>query len=371
MHAEAEVGLVVAHAERRGGHERLHLVAEQGVLEPLALPVVELPGVGGHRHGVAVVIRDRRRQPVRVGHRQRVDDARPRQAGQVLDDPGEPLERREPVEHRQLQARPREGPAQHERRRAELRRHVVGHARVGGRGGGEDGRLRLHPADHVGDPPVVGAEVVAPVGDGVGLVDHEHPEPTDQRVEHPSPEARVRQALGRDQQHVEGAREQVPLDRLPVGDVRRVESRRAQAGPCGGRDLVAHQRQQRRHDERGAGTLVAPDRRRGPVHGRLAPARRLNQQHPRARLAQRGDRPRLVVAQPGTRPGDALDHARGDPPPGGAQLRHAPSLTDRPPRCRGPPPRVDDGPARAVDSRRTSPDHTRTPWPTRRRTRCG
>ncbi len=51
MHDEAEVGLVEAHAERAGGHQRLDLVGGEVGLEGLALAGLGLPGV--RRDGVA------------------------------------------------------------------------------------------------------------------------------------------------------------------------------------------------------------------------------------------------------------------------------------------------------------------------------
>jgi hypothetical protein len=63
-------------------------------------------------------------------------------------------------------------------------------------------------------------------------------------------EARVDQAFGRDEQHVDLVGRQRRAPRLPVGHVRRVHRHRPDAGALGGADLVAHQRQQRRDDER-------------------------------------------------------------------------------------------------------------------------
>ena len=69
---EAEVRLVEAHPVRRGGHERLHLVPEQGVpeLEPAL-------GVGAAAVGVRVdPLRPQERgDPGGVGHREHVDHA--------------------------------------------------------------------------------------------------------------------------------------------------------------------------------------------------------------------------------------------------------------------------------------------------------
>ena len=142
----------------------------------------------------------------------------------------------------------------------------------------------------VGDPPVVGSEVVPPVRDGVRLVDDEQPEPAREPVEHPSPEAGVGQPLRRDQQHVEVTSLQRRLHGRPLVDVGGVEGGRREPGPRRGRDLVAHQRQQRRDHERRSRALRATDRGGRPVDRRLAPAGGLHDEHPGGRLAQGGDR---------------------------------------------------------------------------------
>ena len=133
---EPEVGLVVAHAERGGGDQRLEPVAAQSVLEPLPLSRLEPARVGGDRQRGAVPGGDRLGQPLGVRDGERVDDARPGQVGQLVHDPGVAVEGRERVDHGQLQAVAGQRAAQHEGAVAQLGRHVVGDplVRRGGRG---------------------------------------------------------------------------------------------------------------------------------------------------------------------------------------------------------------------------------------------
>ena len=312
MDHEAEVGLVVAHAQRRGRDQRLEPVVAQVVLEPLPGGGVQPAGVGRDREPVAVDRPHRLGEALGVGHGQRVDDAGPGQLGQVVDHPGVALQRREVAHHRELQAGPGQGAAQHQGRLAELGGDVVGDPLVGGRRGRQHRGGGVEPPQDVGHAAVVGAEVVAPVGDRVGLVDDHQPEPPGQRVEHAPPEARVGQPLRRHEQDVEPAPEEVGLHLGPRLDVAGVERRRPQPGLAGRRDLVTHQREQRRDHQGGAGPLGATHRGRRPVDRRLAPPRRLHDEHAGRLLGQGRDGDPLVVAQGRLRPGHRLDHPVGD-----------------------------------------------------------
>ena len=89
----------------------------------------------------------------------------------------------------------------------------------------------------VGQAEVVGAEVVAPLRDAVGLVDDEHADP---RVADALDEARRREALGRDVQQAQLARDRA-LERVAVGrrvllsvDERDAARRDAPAAPAPG-----------------------------------------------------------------------------------------------------------------------------------------
>ena len=121
-----------------------------------------------------------------------------------------------------------------------------------GRGGGREHRPPAgSAASRSRMPAVVGPEVVAPVADAVGLVDDQQPgrvgEPRQLLVAEP----RVVEPLGADEQQVDlvGARAR----RRPSSHSSALAELMVTArtpGALGGRDLVAHQRQQRRHDDR-------------------------------------------------------------------------------------------------------------------------
>ncbi len=67
--------------------------------------------------------------------------------------------------------------------------------------------------------------------------------------------------------------------RVPVVDVGGVDRDRPQPGSLGGGELVAHEGEQRRHDQRRAAAQGADRGGRGPVHRRLPPPGRLHHQH--------------------------------------------------------------------------------------------
>ena len=142
------------------------------------------------------------------------------------------------------------------------------------------------------------------------LVDHQQPAGRRQPRQHLVAEAGVVQPLGRDEQHVDLAGRDLLVDRLPLLGVRGVDGHRPDAGPLGGRDLVAHQRQQRRDDHRRPGALLAQQQGGHEVHRRLAPAGPLH--HERAALVdrERRDRRPLVVVQHGIVPADQRPQVR-------------------------------------------------------------
>ncbi len=200
----------------------------------------------------------------------------------------------------------------------ELLGDVLGHPGVG-RGGRGQHRDAVGKVGQQGaDAAVVGPEVVTPVGDAVRLVDHEQPGRRRQPGQHLVAEARVVEPLGAHQQHVDLAGIDGVVDRLPLLDVGGVDRDRPDAGPLGRRDLVAHQGQQRRHDDRRPRALCAQQQRRHEVDRRLAPAGALHHQRPAAVDRQRLDRRPLVVAQPGV---VAPDEGAQVPLGGGADVR--------------------------------------------------
>ena len=222
-----------------------------------------------------------RRHLLGSGPRARVDDRGQRVlAAQALGDQRALLVRSR-ARHSERDVRAVEAGGHLERvAQAEAARDVGRHARRG-RGGGGHERARAERPRRVGEAEVVGPEVVSPLGDAVGLVDHEQP---DAGRSHPLHESPCREALGR---HVEEA--QVPGDRpLERSGVRArvllgVDQRNlvAQAARLKRLHLVLHERHERRHHHRQVvaqerGQLVAERLARpgGHDHEHVAPLQR-------------------------------------------------------------------------------------------------
>ncbi len=305
VHDEAEVGLVEAHAECGRGHQRLDPVVQQVVLGGEPLGLLGLAGVGRHLDAVLAQV---------VGHQlgvrdgEAVDDARPGQAGQVLGEPGQPVGLGGKSHHAELQRLAVEAAAQHQHvgqrpfaRDAQLLGDVGGHPCVGRRCRGQHRDAVGQVGEQGADPPVVGTEVVAPVGDAVRLVDHQQTGARRQVGQHPVAELGVVQPLRADQQHVDLAAADRGVGLLPRLGVGRVDGDRADARALGRQDLVAHQGEQRRDDHRRsrAGTLGRVPQQRGgdEVDRRLAPAGALDDECAPPAHDQRLDGRPLVVAQ--------------------------------------------------------------------------
>ena len=281
VHDEAQVGLVVSHPERAGGDDRLDLVAEQPVLGGDAVLGLVLAAV---RHRGDPPGAQERGDLLGVALGERVDDPRSVHTRKVLRQPGESLGR--PRQFEDLQAQARARAAARDRSAAprlagftELRDHVGHDPVVGGRGRAEHRHSGRERVEHVLDPPVVGAEVVPPVRDAMGLVDHEQADRRGEQRQHLLAEAGVVEPLGADQQQVDRPGGQPVADVVPLVAVGAVDRVRPQPEALGGGDLVAHQRQQRADDQRGSGARLPQQRGRDEVHRGLAPAGPLHAQH--------------------------------------------------------------------------------------------
>ncbi len=208
------------------------------------------------------------------------------------------------LERLEAQARSRQRPAvgaQRGRRlAAELLEHVGDDAVVGRRRRAEHRDVGGQRVEHVAHAAVVGAEVVAPVGDAVRLVDDQQPDRGGEQRQHVVAEARVVEPLGADQQQVDRVRGELLANAVPLVAIGRVDRVGAQAEPLRRGDLVAHQRQQRADDQRRPGLRVAQQRGGDEVDGGLSPAGALHAQHPGAIDDEVGDRLQLVGAKRGT-----------------------------------------------------------------------
>jgi hypothetical protein len=145
----------------------------------------------------------------------------------------------------------------------------------------------------------------------VGLVDDHQSSVLRQRRQHLVAKVGVVQPFRADQQHVEITTADPVVDLGPVGDVARVDGGRVHPGPLGGGDLVAHERQQRGHDDGRAVSTGAQQLGGDEVHRRLAPAGALYDQRPAPVYDEGLDGGPLVVAQRGVRTGQLLEDGLG------------------------------------------------------------
>ncbi len=317
---EPQVGLVEAHPQRRGGHQRLHAVVQQGLLELDPLLGVGAPGVGTH----LVPRRAQRLGHVGgLGHREGVHDARTGQVPEVLGQPRQPVGRGE-LQHAQAQRVPPERAAQRDDltpvvdlpvsvdRDGELLGDVGDHPRVGGGRGGQHRGPHRQGGQQVADASVVRSEVVAPVGHAVRLVHDQQADPLGQLGQPVLAEVGVVETLRAHQQDVDLARGQLLAHRGPLGDVAGVDGVGTDPGAGGGLDLVAHQRQQRADDDGGPRPDGAQQRGGHEVHRRLTPPGPLHHEHARAVDQQRLDGLELVLAEVRVRSGgEPAQHLTG------------------------------------------------------------
>lgn len=241
MHDKAQIRFVEAHAQRRGGDERLDLIGQQCGFQSLALGRIGLPGVGGDMVPMRI---EHIGEIVRGGDGERVNDAGARQFVQPPAEPGGALHRIGNAHHRQVQRFAIQPAAQNQSVGADLGRHVGDDAIIGGGRGGEHRHIRAEIGDERADSAIVGPEVMAPVRDAVRLVDHDEPGIGGQLGQHRIAEVGIVQTLGTDQQHIDLARGDLRMDIVPFGDVARIDRCRNNSGSFGRDNLVAHERQQ-------------------------------------------------------------------------------------------------------------------------------
>ena len=221
----------------------------------------------------------------------------PGRSCQVRQQPAQPFAGIRQGQDAQPEGIPAQGAADGQHARAELLLDVVDHAGVGRGGGGQhrDGLRQL--GDEVRDAPVVGPEIVAPVRNAVGLVNHQQPGPPDELRQLVFAERRVGEPFRRNQQHVHLVGGELLADGVPVQLVRGVDGHRAHPGARRGGHLVPHQGQERGHDQGGPGAAAPQQQGRHEVHGRLSPAGALDHQGPPAAVDQCLNRLKLAVVE--------------------------------------------------------------------------
>ena len=305
---ESEVRFVKTHAECGGGHQRLDLIVEQGLFQAFAFPGLGAAGVGGHGppHRVECIS-----QVMGGGHGQAVDDAGALQLVEVGGKPRGACRGIREVHHREVERFPVEPTTQQTGVLPELGADILYYAVIGGRGGRQHRHARCQTRQQITDAAVIGAEIMTPVGDTVRLIHHHQSGLRGQAGQDGIPEIRVVEAFRGDQQHIDCACGHLRLDLIPVGHIRTVEGSRPDPGAFRRRDLVTHQRQQRRDDHRGTGSPGAQQLGGDEIDRGFTPAGALDHQHASALVDQGVNGHPLVIAEGGPGAGDTLQELVG------------------------------------------------------------
>ncbi len=272
----ANVSLVHAHAEGVGGDDGVELAGHERVLRARAGAVVETGVVDASAHAGAS-----QRLAVLLGVLARggVDQrGAARARAHQIDQPRRLVGGAAGARHRPAKVGPVEAAHVEARRlHVQLLGDVEAHLRRGG-GGQRHQSRRRQTDDRVPQLAVVGAKLVPPLADAVGLVDGQQRQRVadlGQRVE----EARAAEPLGRDV-------DQPVVASADAGENFPLLLRRGGAGQGGGRDpagaqavhLVLHQGDQRR-DHQGDPTLLPENDRRQLITQRFSCTRGHHRDH--------------------------------------------------------------------------------------------
>ena len=133
------------------------------------------------------------------------------------------------------------------------------------------------------------------------LVDDQQPDRSSEERQHVLAEARVIQPLRADQQQVDRPVRQTIAHTVPFLPVGRVDRVRPQPEALRSHQLVAHQRQQRAHDQRRTRPGLPQKRRGDEVDSGFPPSGPLDAEHPRSVHHHVADRRQLAVAELGGR----------------------------------------------------------------------
>lgn len=131
----------------------------------------------------------------------------------------------------------------------------------------------------------------------MSFVDDHQPDALRDRKQHVLHELVVREPLRGNQKSVGLVLEDGLRQDGPIVAVAGVDAQGRDAEALCGLDLVAHQRQQRRHDESRPVTPIAQNACGDEIDRALAPAGALDQQQPCPVVHQRGDRLPLAIAE--------------------------------------------------------------------------
>ena len=173
---------------------------------------------------------------------------------------------------------------------SELLSNVLDYAVFGRRGRPEERNVFGNALQNVDQTPVIGAKVMSPIGDAVRFVNHQQSDATGKREKHVFRKVVVGQALGRNQQSIDLVVSDSPFQGGPVIPIGRIDTRRLEAEAIGCLDLIAHQCQKRRDDERRAAPDISQHPRGNEVDSTLTPPRSLDDQQAVPLVYQRVNR---------------------------------------------------------------------------------
>ena len=177
--------------------------------------------------------------------------------------------------------------------------YVLHHSVVCGCCRGQHRRSLRNAAHDVAQALIVRPEIVSPVGDAVRLVDHQQAQRVGDGHEHAVHEFVIGQPFRRHQQRIRFAAMNECLDLRPIGLVGGVDSHRPHAVALRTVDLVAHQGQERRHDQRRAPPTLAQQPGGDEVDGALAPTRAFHDEESTPSAHKRVNGLPLAVAEGG------------------------------------------------------------------------
>ena len=190
--------------------------------------------------------------------------------------------------------------------RAEYLRQILGDPVVRRRGRRQQTEVGRQGPDGPLDEPVVGTEIVTPVRDAMGFVDHQQRDAIRHFCEHAVPEPLIGETFRSDQEDIHFVGPERVLDFAPSRQVVGVDRLGLDSHPARGGNLIAHEREQRADQQSGALPGFAQHLRGDEVNEALAPAGLLNDEQPPGTRHDVADRLRLTRAELSTAFGNAL-----------------------------------------------------------------
>ena len=189
------------------------------------------------------------RHQLRIAHGQRVDDSVTGKDGELFGEPGQPLRLPGQAYGLQRERRTRQGTTLNLQITSEYVAQVLHHPIVRGGGCSEQSHVAREISGRPLDSLIVRPKIVPPVGNAVTLVDHEEGDAVGDSREDLGSKMLVGESFRRDKEDVHFVAVQRRFHFRPVVPVGRRDHRCTDTHPFRGLNLVAHQRQQGRHEQ--------------------------------------------------------------------------------------------------------------------------